>query len=133
MNRLKGTIIAIQHSGELSQVDIACDDTMVTAYILGKPESSNLRIGNEVSLLFKESEVALAKDLKGSLSLRNRFEGVIEKIVYGDLLVEVTILFKEDKIVSIISRRACEAMKLKVGESVTALVKANEMTLMENS
>jgi len=133
MNRLKGTIIAIQHSGELSQVDIACDNTMVTAYILGKPESSNLKIGNEVSLLFKESEVALAKDLKGSLSLRNRFEGVIEKIVYGELLVEVTILFKENKIVSIISRRACEAMKLKERETVTALVKANEMTLMENS
>jgi len=133
MNHLKGTIIAIQRSGELSQVDIACYDTMVTAYILGKPESSNLKVGNEVSLLFKESEVALAKDLKGSLSLRNRFEGVIEKIVYGDLLVEVTLLFKKDKIVSIISRRACEAMELKAGEIVTALVKANEMTLMENS
>jgi len=133
MNRLKGTIISIQQSNELSQVDVACDDVMATAYVLGKLNNLNLKIGDEVFLLFKESEVALAKNLKGSISLRNRFDGVIEKIVYGELLAEVTLLFKNDKIVSIISRRACESMKLKEKDKVTALVKSNEMTLLKSS
>ena len=65
--------------------------------------------------------------------MRNRFDGVIEKIVYGELLAEVTLLFKNDKIVSIISRRACESMKLKEKDKVTALVKSNEMTLLKSS
>ncbi|BDY12920.1 TOBE domain-containing protein [Hydrogenimonas cancrithermarum] len=133
MNRLKGSVTAIQCSGELSQVDIACGNTGLTAFMLGKPnENPGVAVGSDVWVLFKESEVALAKGFSGALSLRNRFEGRIGKIVLGDLLAEVTLAYAGDTIVSIISRRACEAMELKVGDRVTALVKANEITLMES-
>ncbi|RUM45044.1 MAG: hypothetical protein DSY46_03970 [Hydrogenimonas sp.] len=100
--------------------------------MLGKPdEHPEVTVGQDIWVLFKESEVAIAKDFSGSISLRNRLEGYIEKIVVGDLLAEVTLKVGDDTIVSIISRRACDAMKLKVGDHVTALIKANEMTLME--
>ncbi|BBG64984.1 molybdate-binding domain of ModE [Hydrogenimonas sp.] len=134
MNRLRGRISAIESSGELSRTDIECGDTVLTAYLMGGVEESfREKVGSEVWVLFKESEVALAKDFSGQISLRNRFEGRIESIERGDLLAQVTIGYGNDTIVSIISRRACDAMKLQVGESVTALVKANEITLMECS
>ncbi len=132
MNRLKGHITAIQSSGELSLVDIAYNQTHLTAFMLGKAdEHPEVTVGQDIWVLFKESEVAIAKDFSGAISLRNRLEGRIEKIVVGDLLAEVTLKVGEDTIVSIISRRACDAIKLEVGDHVTALVKANEMTLME--
>ncbi len=134
MNRLKGKILAIQRSGELVRADIECADTMLTAFVMGSAQEGFLeKEGSEVWVLFKESEVALAKDFSGQISLRNRFEGRIESIERAELLAQIVIRYGEDTIISIISRRACDAMELKTGESVTALVKANEITLMEYS
>ncbi len=134
MNRLKGRVTAVESSGELTRADVECGDTTLTAFIMGGvQESRRIEEGSGVWILFKESEVALAKDFSGLISLRNRFEGRIESIERGELLAEVVLRYGNDTIVSIISRRACDAMRLKIGEHVTALVKANEITLMELS
>ncbi|OQX74427.1 MAG: hypothetical protein B6D59_02365 [Campylobacteraceae bacterium 4484_4] len=132
MNRLKGTVTAISHSGELSLVDVACEGTSLSAFVLEAPEQAPfIRIGNDVWILFKETEVSIAKDFSGELSLRNRFESRITKIRTGELLTELTLDFNGTSIVSIISRRSSDRMGLKVGDQVTGLVKANEITLME--
>ncbi len=132
MNSIEGVVLNIERVAELSKVDVECRGSVVTAYMVGEGyDTPDLEVGSEVLVLFKESEVALAKNFSGEISLRNRFRGKIEKIERGRLLAEVTLKFEDVEIVSVISRGACEAMKLEVGEYVTALVKANEITLME--
>ncbi len=132
MNRLKGTITAVHTCNELSLVDILCSGTPLCAFVLDAADQAPfIRPDREVWVLFKETEVSIAKDFGGELSLQNRFESTLEAIRPGDLLAELKLDFKGVPITSIISRRSLDRMRLTRGDRITALVKTNEITLME--
>jgi molybdopterin-binding protein len=61
------------------------------------------------------------------LSARNQFKGVVKQITKGTVMAEVVIQVGEIEVVSAITRGSVEAMKLKVGDTVTAIVKATEV------
>ncbi len=132
MNRLRGKIAAIESSGQLSLVDVDVDGDTFTAIIVETPDSAGyLKLGGEILLLFKETEVSLAKNLSGLISLRNRIPALVQDILEGDLLSQVTLDYKGNRIVSIITHRSVRRLGLQTGDQVEGLVKANEMTLME--
>ncbi|MCF6200833.1 MAG: TOBE domain-containing protein [Hydrogenimonas sp.] len=132
MNKIEGTVVSVTSSGELTSVEVESLGTTVTAFLIGSGlDTPKLSPGSCVWVLFKESEVALAKDFSGYISLRNRFEGEIEKIERGELLAEITVDCRGVKIVSVISKKGYDKMELNIGERVTAMIKANEITLME--
>ena len=63
----------------ISLVDVVVENDMFTATLLETPATADyLRIGNQVTLLFKETEIALAKDLGGQISLRNRMPVIVQ-------------------------------------------------------
>ena len=64
-----------------------------------------------------------------TLSARNHLQGTIEEIQLGDVLAHVTVKVSGDVIESVITRRSAEEMKLKKGDSVTAVVKATEVMI----
>ena len=64
-----------------------------------------------------------------TLSARNHLAGKIDDIVWGDVLVHVTVRVGDAIIESVITRRSAEEMSLKKGDSVTAVVKATEVML----
>ena len=64
-----------------------------------------------------------------ALSARNHLKGTIEEIQMGDVLAHVTIRMTDGIIESVITRRSAEDMKLKKGDSVTAVVKATEVMI----
>jgi molybdopterin-binding protein len=64
-----------------------------------------------------------------TLSARNHLTGKIDDIVWGDVLVHVTVRVGDAIIESVITRRSAEEMALKKGDSVTAVVKATEVML----
>jgi molybdate transport system regulatory protein len=84
-------------------------------------------------LLFKETEVALAKNLSGMISLRNRFHGIVNAIEAGQVLTKVSFEADGAAITSIITTRSALAMQIAIGDAVEGLVKANEMTLVAQS
>lgn len=132
MNRLPGHIVAIESNGHLSLVDIAVKDDRFTAILLETPESSSLlRVGAEVEMMFKETEVSIAKNLAGQISLRNRFAVTVKAIMRGTIMSEVNMDYKGMALTSIITTRGVDRLGLAVGDTAEALVKANEMTLME--
>jgi len=132
MNRLPGHIVAIESNGHLSLVDIAVKDDRFTAILLETPESSSLlRVGAEVEMMFKETEVSIAKNLAGQISLRNRFAVTVKAIMRGTIMSEVSMDYKGMALTSIITTRGVDRLGLAVGDTAEALVKANEMTLME--
>jgi molybdopterin-binding protein len=63
------------------------------------------------------------------LSARNQFEGVIKSITKGTVMAEVVVQVGELEVVSAITRGSVEAMNLKVGDAVTAVVKATEVMI----
>lgn len=131
MNRLKGQIVAIDSNSHMSLVDVAVGDDVFTATLLETPETAEyLKVGNKVTLLFKETEVSLAKNLSGLISLRNRIPVTIRSIERGDILSAVTLDYAGQLLVSVITTRSIGRMQLAVGDAIEALIKANEIALM---
>jgi molybdopterin-binding protein len=130
MNRLRGHITDVITEGGLSLVEISVGSDVLTAMLVETPESADyLHTGNTVSVLFKETEVSLGKELSGGLSLRNRLAATIKTIRLGALLAEVDLEYAGHRLVSIVTRRAVERMQLTEGDEVEALIKANEVML----
>jgi molybdate transport system regulatory protein len=133
MNKLKGTIINMQSSDNMSILSVDVEGDIFSSIVLeGKKTPMNYKVKDSVTLLFKETEVGLAKDLSGMISLRNRFKGTIKRIDAGPILAKITLHYKKHNIESIISARSANQMKLKEKEEVEWLVKTNEVTLMKN-
>ena len=61
------------------------------------------------------------------ISARNQFKGKIKSIKLGTVMAEIVVDTGAVEVVSIISRVSAEAMKLKVGDTVTAVIKATEV------
>jgi len=132
MNRLRGCIISIQSNDHVSLVDVDVSGDIFTATLLETPEDAlYLRVGNVVDVLFKETEVSLAKGLTGLISLRNRVNTTVKLVRSGVILSEVVLDYRGQSISSIITTGSIKRLDIKPGDEVEALVKANEVTLME--
>ena len=64
-----------------------------------------------------------------TLSARNRLRGKITEIELGGVVAHVVLQVGSDTIESVITKRSVEEMKLKVGDSVTAVIKSTEVML----
>ena len=130
MNKLPGQIIAIEAYGSVAIVDVQVGAHQFTATLLGAVDYlETWKTGQVVSLLFKETEVALAKNLSGQISLRNRMASTITAIEYGQLLTRVLINMDGFELSSVITTRSARSLALVVGDQVEGLVKSNEMSL----
>lgn len=64
-----------------------------------------------------------------ALSARNRLRGKIENIELGNIVAHITVRVGSDVIESIITRRSADELKLRVGDTVTAVIKSTEVML----
>lgn len=131
MNRLQGIIHAVETSGHLALVEVAVQQQIYTAMIVTVADGADfLVVGKRVTLLFKETEVSLAKNLSGQISLRNRIPATVQSIEQGELLSAVTLDYGGHKIVAVITTRSVQRLDLAPGDAVEGLVKANELTVV---
>jgi len=130
MNTLTGNITHIETSEELSLVKIAVGETVFTSIVIDTPETLNyLKVGNDITLYFKETEVIIAKTENLEISIQNRIPCTISNINEGKILTEITLKFKQNTIHSIITTNACKQLNLQVNGAVLALVKTNEISI----
>ncbi len=131
MNKLSGQIEAIEVSGSLSIVSVDIQGYVtLKAVVIETPETADyLRMGHEIHVLFKETEVVIGTDATHAISLQNRIRGVIQRIEQGKLLSKILIQTPMGGIISIISTNAVRQLGLKEGVRVLAMVKLNEMML----
>jgi molybdopterin-binding protein len=64
-----------------------------------------------------------------TLSARNKLVGQIEEIQFGGVMAHVTVRVGNAIIESVITKRSAEEMKLKVGDTVKAVIKSTEVML----
>ena len=132
MNQLRGCIIRIESNDHVSLVDVDVSGDTFTATLLETPDDAPyLKVGNAVDVLFKETEVSLAKGLTGLISLRNRVNTTVKLVRSGVILSEVVLDYRGQPLSSIITTRSIARLDIKAGDEVEAMVKANEVTLME--
>lgn len=132
MNKLTGTISKIQQSGAILLVDVDVDGHSFSAMLIESATQLEwLQEGNSIDLVFKETEVSLAKNLSGLISMRNRMKCMVQQIERGALLSKISLKFKGYTVTSAITTRSVDSLELKIGDEVEALVKANEVSLMK--
>jgi molybdopterin-binding protein len=64
-----------------------------------------------------------------TLSARNRLEGKIVEIEYGGVMAHVTVEVGKNLVESVITKRSADEMQLKVGDTVSAVIKSTEVML----
>jgi molybdate transport system regulatory protein len=130
MNKLTAEIVHIESNLHMSLVDLAVGKDILSATLLETPAQVDyLQVGKQVSLLFKETEVSLAKNLTGLISLRNRLTVTVNHIERGGILSAITLDYQDQSLVSVITTRGMDRLQLVVGDEVEALIKANEVVL----
>ena len=67
-----------------------------------------------------------------TLSARNHLVGKIEELVVDNVMAHVTVRVGDNIIESVITRRSAEEMKLKVGDTVAAVIKSTEVMLQKD-
>ena len=66
------------------------------------------------------------------ISARNKLHGVIEEIQLGDVMAHVVVRVGDSLIESVITRRSADELKLKKGDTVSAVVKATEVMIQKD-
>lgn len=64
-----------------------------------------------------------------ALSARNRLEGKITELQVGGVMAHVVVKVGDNLIESVITKRSADEMKLKVGDTVSAIIKSTEVML----
>ena len=132
MNRITGKISRIQQSGAILLVDVDVDGHCFSAMLIESATHPEwLLEGNSIDLVFKETEVSLAKNLSGMISMRNRIKCTVQHIERGELLSKISLKFQDYIVTSAITTRSVDSLQLAIGDEVEALVKANEVSLMK--
>lgn len=67
-----------------------------------------------------------------TLSARNQLVGKVEEIKLGNVMAHVVVKVGENVIDSVITRRSAEELNLKVGDTVTAVIKSTEVMLQKD-
>ena len=65
------------------------------------------------------------------LSARNRLVGKIVELKLGDIMAHVVVEVGEHQVESVITRRSVDELKLKVGDTVAAVIKSTEVMLQK--
>ena len=80
--------------------------------------------------IFKSSSVLLTTDLSLNISARNKFQGTVTHINLGEVNSEVLIdIGNGDKIASVITKNATGNLDLKIGDSVSAIIKSSDVMI----
>ncbi len=128
MKNLIATVSQIQSCDNLHIVKF--DLNGQTLKMMSLDLNDNITIGKKVILGCKPSSVAIGKEFSGLVSYSNQIPVILEEIEIGELLCSLKVRFKESTMESIITKESFEKMGLKKGDSVTAFIKASEISIL---
>jgi molybdopterin-binding protein len=67
-----------------------------------------------------------------ALSARNQLAGTVEEVRVGQIMAHVTVRVGENLIESVITRTSAEALGLKRGDQVKAVIKSTEVMILKD-
>jgi len=129
MSQIKATIKAIENFKSLNIVSFDFNEIVLKMVSLDLNE--DVKSGKKVMLNIKPTSVAIAKNLCGMLSYSNQIVSIIKDMEVGELLCSLKLLAGEDEFESIITTSSAKRMDLHIGDEITALIKANEISISE--
>ncbi len=129
MSRLIARVLKIESCDNIQIVYFECHTQRLSMMSLNVNEK--IKVGTKVTLITKASHIAIAKEFSGDISYSNQLPATIESIENGKLLSSIKLNFFDATLESIITLNSSKRMRLKTGDSVTAFIKASELSIGE--
>ena len=129
MNKISATVVSIQNVQNLTQVTFATATSELKMMGLELPQ--NIKQNTQVILTCKATNIAIAKTSDNMLSFSTQLPVTIQVIEMGELLCSLLLRYDTTVLESIITADSAKRMQLKVGDTVTALIKSSDLSITE--
>ena len=129
MSQLVATIKKINSVDNLNIVEF--DFNGLTLKMMSLDLNDDVKIGKKVELSVKPTNISIAKNLIGEISLSNQIVATIQSLENGQLLTSVILKINDTLLESIITVDSSKRMNLQIGEVVTILIKAINLSIEE--
>jgi len=129
MNAIKAVISKIQTVDNINIVSFTVGS--ITMKMMSLELSSSVKVGTEVLLGTKSTNIALAKSLNSELSISNQLTCSITDLEIGELLCVVHLDFFGQALESIITIDSALRLKLQINDEIIALIKSSELSIVE--
>ena len=129
MSQLVATIKKINSIDNLNIVEF--DFHGLTLKMMSLDLNADVQVGKKVKLSVKPTNISIAKNLIGEISLSNQIVATIENLENGQLLSSVSLEVHNTLLESIITVDSSKRMNLQIGAVVTILIKASNLSIGE--
>jgi len=129
VSAFEAIVSRIQNSNNLHIVEFEANHQIVR--MMSLELSKDIQVGAKVKLLVKPTHIAIAKNFAGELSYANQLASTIHSIEYGELLCSITLACCSTFLEAIITLESAKNMHLHLGDSVTTLIKASELSIVK--
>jgi molybdopterin-binding protein len=127
MNTIKGTVISVNSTNGVSEVEVKTPLGSVYAVVLESPgEAEFVKENKRVKCIFKETEVLL---LREKVSQINLFEGTIKSLEKGRVLSMLVVDCKGQEIRVMLTSRQVDTLGLSKGTEVYMLLSPMHVVL----
>lgn len=129
MNRIPAHITNIVKQTHLTVITFEVNGELLT--MMGLGFNVKAEVGDAVVLGVKATNITLAKNMQGEVSISNRLKCEVTEVENGSLFSTVGLQFESTNLECITLLASSERLALAPGDTVTALIKASELSILE--
>ncbi|MGD9554666.1 MAG: molybdopterin-binding protein [Arcobacteraceae bacterium] len=129
MSQMVATVKSIENLEQLNIVEFEFQGQVLKMMSLDL--NTSIRVGKEVVLSVKPTNIALAKDLAGEISFSNQMVATIQTLTHGKLLSSVGLAINDIVFESIITLSSAKRMNLNINDEVVMLIKASDLFILD--
>ncbi len=129
MSQIVASIKDIKKSGVLHLIEFDLDKKSL--FMISLELKKSIKRDIRVKLLIKPFSIVLAKDFNGEISYLNRLEVKIKSIEMGKILTNIELECSNSILESTITTKSFNSMSLREGDSILALIKATDISILE--
>ena len=122
MNKIIGILNNIREYQRILELEFLCHGERVYAFMLDSKEKLSPLLGQELHLIFKETQVILGQNLQGP---RNCFKGKVTKLHSDDFFLRVTLDCLNQEITALTHK----GFDTKIGDTICWCVLENEIMI----
>jgi len=127
VNQLKAKVIHVKNVNNLNYLTFSLNQQII--HMLSLELEPTIKVGTIVRLTAKSTHVALAKDLKGLLSIENRLDAFVVSIEDGEILSSICLDIEGFLFESIITTESRKTMNLHIDDKVIILINATDISI----
>jgi molybdopterin-binding protein len=128
MNRLEVEVTKIEEVDRLHYLTLSLNKKVI--HMLTLELSKNIKVGKNVNISIKSTNIGISKTLKKDISIENQLKSKVIHIENGKILSSICLNIEGFKLESIISLDACKRLNLKVDDEVFALLSESAVSIV---